>query len=475
MMTLRHISTPRTKAFKAAILSSGIPVWLSLAFATGLYMPLSAQKLSFQGSPLPVLEDNPDKSTGLDKIYVVYDVNGVQASFTSPSGSHPRWLRYSNLGGGYAEEISDINYSGNVSTLTDLQGDCGYIIEDADKRYYFWVVNYLPHRFSIKSVDASSESDCDASILIPDGSGVPIHYYTISGQQKVLSREIKVNYSTLQWDSSLKLFNQIDASQEFEYLPERMTVRPAALCSTDFEVSGDRFLRQWNWLQTATSSVVSPTAVEVYTEAIQASDSSDSDSDSSSASNLIKGDQADYGGNAPCEISFLAYTSDGVLHHEWQMSADKEFENVDYRFIQQDLTYTFTEEGTLYVRYIGSNADGSCEAVGDTYTVSIGASELLCPNAFSPNGDGVNDEWKVAYRSLLEFQCWIFDRYGNQLFHFTDPSLGWDGTRGGKQVKSGVYYYVIQALGADGKKYKLSGDINILTGKKPDSSGETTE
>ena len=44
----------------------------------------------------------------------------------------------------------------------------------------------------------------------------------------------------------------------------------------------------------------------------------------------------------------------------------------------------------------------------------------------------------------------------------SDPSQGWDGKYKGKYVKSGTYYYVIQARGADGQKYNLKGDINII-------------
>ena len=95
--------------------------------------------------------------------------------------------------------------------------------------------------------------------------------------------------------------------------------------------------------------------------------------------------------------------------------------------------------------------------------ITIGESVLECPNAFSPQGsEGINDEWRVSYRSIVEFQCWIFNRWGVEICHLTDPSQGWDGKYKGKYVKSGVYFYVIEARGADGKEYKLSGDINIL-------------
>lgn len=430
----------------------------------------AASTLTFNGASLKVLDFTPEKNTGLDRIYVVYDVSGVSASYTSVSGQRPRVLRYSNLGGGYAEEVTGAVFEGNTVTIENIQGDMGYIIEDGDATSYFWVVNYLPHRLQLRSADIAPEQECGSSMITVDGQGEPIHYFTISGQQRVLSREIEVDYTTLEWNQEQKIYLQKDETEVFEALTSTLTVRPAALCATEFTVSGDRFLKAWNWLQTVSTPEIRPVSVEVHTEAVQ---EPRDDSDSETGSNMIKGDDSALGGSAPATIEFLAYPSDGVIHHEWQMSKRDDFEEVDYRFNEQDLTYTFTEEGTVYVRYVGANDDGSCEAYGDVYTVAIGASDLKCPNAFSPNGDGVNDEWKVSYRSLLDFRCWIFDRYGNQLYYFDDPAGGWDGNRGGKPVKSGVYYYVIQATGSDGKKYKMSGDINILRSKTSYSGGQT--
>ncbi len=99
--------------------------------------------------------------------------------------------------------------------------------------------------------------------------------------------------------------------------------------------------------------------------------------------------------------------------------------------------------------------------------MSIGESRLSCPNAFSPgDSEGVNDEWKVSYRSLVEFECHIFNRWGVRLATLTDPSQGWDGRYKGRLVDPGAYYYVIKARGADGKSYNLGGDINIIRRKR---------
>lgn len=215
------------------------------------------------------------------------------------------------------------------------------------------------------------------------------------------------------------------------------------------------------------SQYYSPNAVGVNTSAVQTNSGQDSENDS----NQIKTDIEGLGGSAPVDVSFKAFVTDAVVHYEWQMALDEEFENLIYRIYEQDFDYTFTEEGTTYIRFVGSNSDGSCEAYGETYLVTVGSSLLKVPNAFSPGDDGINDIWKVSYRSLIEFECWIFDRQGHEIFHFEDPSLGWDGKYKGKQVKPGVYFYVIQAKGADGVKYKKSGDINILRYKSSTNIG----
>ena len=430
---------------------------------------VEAAGLTFTGGSRKVLSFEVEKNTGLEKVYVAFGTEGLSASFTSTTGERPVWKRFSNLGGGYAEDIQGIVYNGNTSTLTAVEPDMGYIVQVGDRQTCFWVVDYSDKQFSINSVTPSAQQECDASMLDVVGSGEPIHYFSVTGQQRVLSREITVDYSTLEWNEEQKIFTQTTGQEVFESLHSPLTVRPASLCQTTFLITGDRFLKAWGEEVSSESDMVDPHAVEAHTEAVQEIKETEN-------SNQMKSDNPDaLGGSAPASISFMAYVTDAVIHHEWQIAEDENFENIEYRFTEQDLDYTFTDDGTLFVRYVGSNADGSCDVYGDVYTVSIGASDIKCPNAFSPNDDGVNDEWKVSYRSLLDFKCWIFDRYGAQLFYTDNPETGWDGKRGGKVVPPGVYYYVIQATGADDKKYKLSGDINIIRFKGKQSSGSGSE
>jgi gliding motility-associated-like protein len=96
----------------------------------------------------------------------------------------------------------------------------------------------------------------------------------------------------------------------------------------------------------------------------------------------------------------------------------------------------------------------------------VSDSDLQVPFAFTPNGDGKNDEFRVAYRSLATFKCWIFNRWGKQIYFWTDPQKGWDGNIGRRPASTGGYMYVIEAVGTDGKKFKKKGIVNLLRGKE---------
>jgi gliding motility-associated-like protein len=85
------------------------------------------------------------------------------------------------------------------------------------------------------------------------------------------------------------------------------------------------------------------------------------------------------------------------------------------------------------------------------------------PNAFSPNGDGLNDVFKVnnlKYQKLLAFR--VYDRWGKLIFETLNPDKGWDGTVEGNPVNSDVYYYFIQLGFADNYVETLKGDVTLI-------------
>lgn len=434
----------------------------------------NAMTISFTGQSRRVLETVPDKNTGLDRIYVAYSSGELVSMRIDDASSDLTISCYSALGGGYAEPIG-YTRDGDTYVIDSPKGNQGYIFTENGRNTCIWLVDYSSQMFNVSGVNADLPQACDNTLISIIGSGEPIHYFTIDGRRETLSREIEMSYQTQVWDDQSTEFIRQDAVKNLEYLTEPVTLLTPLYCVTEVTVRGDRFLREWGMEKSVTSLLINPNGINAMTKAVQTN--LPENGDDSDPSNVINGanTEGELGGSAPAVISFNAYVTEGVLHDEWQMSYDPEFETIDYRWNERDVEYTFEEEGIFYIRYVGSNADGSCEIFGDVYTVSIGASDLRIPNAFTPNDDGVNDVWKVGYRSLLDFKCWIFDRYGNQIYYFDDPDGGWDGRYKGKTVKPGVYYYILEARGSDGKKYKKGGDINIVSYKRIGTQTAPTE
>lgn len=129
--------------------------------------------------------------------------------------------------------------------------------------------------------------------------------------------------------------------------------------------------------------------------------------------------------------------------------------------IQPVITYTSTSDSEIYYRY---------DDVELAFRITLSESSLGVPNAFSPNGDGINDYFNVYNaKSLIKFSAAIFNRWGQKLYSWGLDEVGcegcgWDGTYNGHPVKAGVYYVVVKAKGADGIEYDFRRDVNLLRG-----------
>ena len=418
----------------------------------------TAQQISFEGNNLPVYVEKPSSSTGLDEIYVLYSSDGVSMSYTQRNaGDNVTWYSYDERGGGYAEPAHDVErIDSRVTAMRQIIPGKGYIIEEGTDRTYVWVADYSDYELDLQNIYVDSQRDCGTAHLDVEGEGPDIIYYTINGVPERLDRELTITYRTLEWNNENSLWEEVVIEENEESFRNSIAV-PAPYCDTEFTLSGDKFLRFWNMEKVVVSDTYVTSAVAVETTAIQ---------EKRDATNEIGGNEdsgSSLGGSAPVSITFSAYCTDAMVHKEWQMSTDADFNDIQLRFTEEELVQNLTEAGTFYYRFYGTDNSGECETFGEVYTVSIGESSLECPNVFSPqSSEGVNDEWKVAYKSIVQFQCWIFNRWGVQICKLTDPAQGWDGKYNGKYVKSGTYYYVIEAVGSDGIDYNLKGDINII-------------
>ncbi len=96
----------------------------------------------------------------------------------------------------------------------------------------------------------------------------------------------------------------------------------------------------------------------------------------------------------------------------------------------------------------------------DTVHIKVIDKKLVIPNAFSPNGDGVNDFWSIPFiESFINAKIQVFNRSGQVVYTANAASKPWDGSYNGKPVPGGVYYYIIEGLP---NMPKQSGSLTIL-------------
>jgi len=197
-----------------------------------------------------------------------------------------------------------------------------------------------------------------------------------------------------------------------------------------------------------------------------------------------------FSGSAPVQARFEANPSDvgpWTENYEWRFTLqDEEGTSEPYLVrYERDTDYTFTQAGshkvvcyavfTLGRDTIAYTQDYWSDNPDGVISVTISESKLNMPNAFSPNDDKRNDLYqaKKDYQSIVEFKATIYSRWGQKLYEWDDPSegKGWDGTYNGHPCKEGVYFVEVKAKGADGRKYHIRRDVNLLRGFKEKEGG----
>ena len=437
-----------------------------MAVALALLSASGQVKFTGVGEDYHVIAMAPENGVHLDSIYVLYSTQGVGMTYTVKSNVYASWKSFDSRGVSSSLRRIPVMYQGNVSTLSEVEPDKGYIIKEGNDSICFWVIDYSKYFLRMNGISFENEQSCDMLELRFDGTGPKIPYSDTYGRSLVLDRDLELSYKNLVWnENNTDWSEQPVVENNITSLDEVINI-PAPLCDTKFRLSGDRFLKEWNIKDTVVeSSVYHSQAVDCRTTV-----------------EYHKGDSVYYSIpsdllSAPVHIVFRGYPSDAVFYSAWELANDPEFEDIYDRYLQDELDYTFNQPGTYYVRYkvVKTDEIDACEAYGETYTVRVTESYMplpsMCPNFFTPGtSEGVNDIWRLPCKSMAEFHCWIFNRWGNLVYEYTDPDGGWDGRYHGKLVDPGVYFFVATGTGTDGNTWSTRGDINIL-GPKSGTSG----
>ncbi len=145
-------------------------------------------------------------------------------------------------------------------------------------------------------------------------------------------------------------------------------------------------------------------------------------------------------------------SASGALRYSWRPTAwlDNDTAANPIAAPRQSVTYIVT----------GVNAAGC----SDTASVSITINDrFFVPNAFSPNGDGLNDVFRIenfGYQELESFR--VYNRWGTVVFETTDGVKGWDGRINGAPADCGTYYYLIRLKQTGQERTNLKGEMQLI-------------
>ena len=393
-----------------------------------------------------------------DNIYIFCGVKNVSealliASYPQGETGDFEWQKY-NTSTGVFDFYSNDQSHNQTSTISSLADGCYRVkITPASgaKIYTAWVFNnYLEVKAEIPL------SDCSSFTLKGDFEPKALTYVDLSnGQPKVLNKQPKV-----EWSSEEGSVSQV--------LTSVITDPPAKNTNYTFEVT-DRF------------GCTAQTSIEYMSVVTKAS------------FDYKIEDQGKYNDpqnpEAPLTVTFTnTSTNADAGKYEWYFFKDlKEIKNEikagTFKDSIQDIiysdnpVYTYEASGDYLVKLVAKRTVGSITCT-DTYYIDdyikIDTSFIDAPNVFTPNNDGVNDNFAIKFVSMKSLKITIFNRWGKILHVWENNNIAgfsktvtesvWDGKVGGKYATPGVYFWVAEGMGRDGEKRKGNGFFHLFRG-----------
>ncbi|MBK7129608.1 MAG: gliding motility-associated C-terminal domain-containing protein [Crocinitomicaceae bacterium] len=177
-----------------------------------------------------------------------------------------------------------------------------------------------------------------------------------------------------------------------------------------------------------------------------------------------------YSGNSPLEVHFdnlsLYYANPNDPFADTTFYWNFDYDNIPW-VISHDINETFdtvytTGVYTICLTAVNKNgcADTLCREL-----IVYDSVDIAPPNVFTPDGDGINDEFTFYYKSIgIEtVECIVVNRWGVTVREFYNVNDSWDGTdRNGDQCTDGVYFYVYRGVGFNGTEFQGQGTVTLI-------------
>jgi gliding motility-associated-like protein len=125
-------------------------------------------------------------------------------------------------------------------------------------------------------------------------------------------------------------------------------------------------------------------------------------------------------------------------------------------------SFLFSEIGDYYTTLVVTSNHGCVDSITKKIAITDDFS-IYIPNAFTPNGDGQNEQFTAKGTGIKKYQMTIFDRWGELVYTSSDLAKGWDGTvKGGKIAQDGVYVWRVNVISIFGSSKEYKGHVTLI-------------
>lgn len=386
--------------------------------------------------------ENP---VGVNYIYIFNDVN--DASFETIGGESAVWT-----------ELKTGETKTNFTMYQSVQDGYCYAVEVNGRKETFVFIDYSQHRLT--SVTPTVEMGCSKTLLSLDGLK-SFQYFDSINTSRVLPYELLVTYNNQEWgENDWQTVAKIDTLS----LPNPSMIElDSILCDTKFTITetlcSETLFGVADSIETDMQEAVAVAHHQQYFITKRGKKMENEKEGPYEDQTIIH--------SAPLDVLFESHPSAKADYYTWTISRGKDVRTTRN---DKDIRYLFDEASesgpvTYLVDLTMMNTSHPECVTTAQDTITLNSSFILVPNVFTPNGDGANDEFRVVYRSICDFHCWIYNRWQHLVYSWSDPTKGWDGTYNGRKVPDSAYIYIIDATGCDGQRFKLKGTVNLLRGE----------
>ncbi len=152
-------------------------------------------------------------------------------------------------------------------------------------------------------------------------------------------------------------------------------------------------------------------------------------------------------------FEFTDLSTENVTIWDWSLG-DGTYSNL------QNPVHWYAEIGEYPIELIVETQYGCTDTIGSKVKVEP-VYTFYVPNSFTPDADGINDEFFGLGEGYTSYEMWVYDRWGEQIFYSNQDDYHWDGTFNSKQVQQGTYIYRFYLLDWKGHDHQYKGRVTL--------------